>query len=164
MLITITGTPGTGKTHIAKKLKNFKYFDLNGFIKKNKLFYKYDKKDMTYDVDVKKIRSLNKRFSKYLDKEKNALLKRHYDKSIDLKTLQDLLKHSSGIIIDSHLSHYLKSDLCILVKSDIKNIKKRLEKRLCAEKKIQDNIQSEIFDICLEEAVREKNNIVILKN
>lgn len=160
MIITITGTPGTGKTYIAKKLigKNFRYIDLNAIIKKEKLYDSYDRKAKTYDVDEKKLKIIDKRFSEY--KEKEIKLK----KNMNIIELKEKLKNKKGIIIDSHLSHFLDSDLCIVVKADIKTISKRLKKRKYSKKKIKDNIESEIFDICLEDAKKLSRNVVIINN
>lgn len=160
MIITITGTPGTGKTYIAKKLigKNIRYIDLNAIIKKEKLYDSYDRKAKTYDVDEKKLKIIEKRFSEY--KEKEIKLK----KNMNTTELKEKLKNKKGIIIDSHLSHFLESDLCIVVKADIKTISKRLKKRKYSKKKIKDNIESEIFDICLEDAKKLSRNVVIINN
>ena len=160
MIITITGTPGTGKTYIAKKLagENFRYVDLNAMIKKEKLYDTYDRKAKTFDVDIKKIKKLDILFKNYKEK----ILKTK--KTLKMTAVKKMLKKHDGIIIDSHLSQYLDSDLCIVVKSDIKNIRKRLEKRGYPKKKIEDNVQSEIFDICLEEAKKEGRNILIMEN
>lgn len=57
-VIIVTGTPGTGKTVIAKKTarqNKCKYFDVNGLIKKNKLYDSYDRSRKTFDVDIKKL-------------------------------------------------------------------------------------------------------------
>src|SRR3989344_5961685 len=68
MIVTITGTPGAGKTYISRKLTNFDYIDLNRIIKEERLYDSYDRKDKTYDVDVKKLKKLWKRFGKYKEK------------------------------------------------------------------------------------------------
>jgi adenylate kinase len=161
MIITITGTPGVGKTYLAKKLaKNTgaRYFDLNAFIKKNKLYDAYDKKDKTYDVDVKKLK-----------KSMKEILKKYVEKmTLNAKTMNTLSpfikKYGNTVLIDSHLSHYIPSNMCIVVKSDIKNISQRLKKRKYSKKKIDDNIQSEIFDICLEEAKGLNDNVIVVNN
>lgn len=176
MIITITGTPGTGKTYIAKKLigRKLKYIDLNSIIKKDKLYEKYDKTAKTYDVNVEELNKLNNRFESYKDKDvidkKLIVDKKVTDKKqkhiteYTLAQLKNNLKNKSGLIIDSHLSQYIDSNLCIVVKADIKSINARLNKRNYPKQKITDNIESEIFDICLEEAKNLKRNIVILKN
>ncbi len=128
-IIVVTGTPGTGKTNVARlisKKYNLKYVDLNKLIKNNKLYEKYDKKFKTFIVDIKKLK----------------------------KFLADYVKNKD-VVIDSHLSHYLDKkyvDLCVVVKCDIKVLKKRLKKRKYSKIKIRENLDSEIFDVCLIEA------------
>jgi len=140
-IIIVTGTPGTGKTKIAKKIAkqlNFRYINVHNLIKKNKIYDSYDKKRDCYVVDTKKLN----------------------------KFLKDLIKKSKkSLVIDSHLSHYLPKkyvNLCIVTKCDIKILKKRLEKRKYSKEKIKENLQSEIFNICLNEAKEKKHKILII--
>ena len=168
MIISISGTPGTGKTFIAKKLSKFglKYFDLNKYIKDNKLYESYDKKDETYDVDITKLlKSINKMFESHKLKKKDSKIEKLVGQKLDLdEFLKKLPKKLDGLIIDSHMSHYIKSDYNIIVTTDIENIYKRLKKRKYSASKIQDNIESEIFQVCLEESKELGNNIIALKN
>ncbi len=131
MIIICTGTPGTGKTKVASKIAKMyklKYVDVNKLIKKNKLYERYDRKLKTYIVDAKKLN----------------------------KFLVDYIKKSSkNLILDSHLSYYLDKkyvDLCVVVRCDIKVLKKRLEKRRYSNNKIRENLDAEILDVCLVEA------------
>lgn len=122
---------------IAKKL-NYDYIDVNKLIKKNKLFESFDKKRDCYVINTKKLNSF----------------------------LKDLIKKSKkSLVIDSHLSHYLPKEyvnLCIVTKCDIKVLKKRLQKRKYSKEKIKENIQAEIFDVCLNEAKEKKHKILII--
>jgi len=146
-VICITGTPGTGKTTLAKKLAkklDFCYLDVNESIKKHKLYESYDKKRKTKIVDIKKL-------NKFLIKE--------------IATIKKFNKKYKGIIIDSHLSHYLPkkyADLCIVTKCGIKELNKRLKNKQFHKSKIQENLQAEIFDICYNEAVRRKHNVIVI--
>src|SRR3989344_5154169 len=82
MIVIVTGTPGTGKTKVAKKIAKkykLKYVDIGEVVKKNKLYDKYDKKLDTYIVDVNK---LNKFLIKFI-------------------------KNKKDLVLDSHLTHYL---------------------------------------------------------
>ncbi|HLC56142.1 MAG TPA: AAA family ATPase [Candidatus Nanoarchaeia archaeon] len=141
MIICISGTPGTGKSVIAKKLgKKLRYgiLEISKFVKNNKIG-KYNKKLKTIDVDVDK---LNDKLIKIIKKNKN-------------------------LIIDGHLSHYLPRkyvDLCIIVRCNLKVLEKRLDKRGYNKQKIKDNLEAEIFDTSLDEAYRNKHNIIVIEN
>lgn len=130
----VTGTPGTGKTTVAKKYaeKNKAvYVDVNEVIKKEKIAVGYDKKRQANIIDIKKL---------------NKVL---------IKIIQEARKKKISLIIDSHLSHYLPAksvDLCIVTKTSLKKLKARLQKRKYNKAKIRENMDCEIFDVCLMEA------------
>ena len=139
--IIITGSVCSGKTTLSKKLSkylDFNYIDLNNVIKKEGLSDGYDKKNMCEIVDVKR---LNKSLIKIIKKSKK------------------------GMVIDSHLSHYLPRkyvDLCIVTKCNLNILKNRLKKRKYSEKKIKDNLEAEIFNVCFEEAREKRQKILIV--
>ena len=146
-IIAVTGTPGTGKTTLSKKLSNkldFYYLDVNKLISRRKLSEGYDKKRKTKIVDIKKL---------------NKVL------ASEITFIKKSSKKYRGIIIDSHLSHYLPKkyvDFCIVTKCDIKELSKRLKKKKFDKNKIKENIQSEIFDICYNEALERKHKIIVI--
>ena len=143
-IICVTGTPGTGKTTLSKKLAkimNLYYLDVNKIISKYKLSERYDRKRKTKVIDTDK---LNKKLI------------------LEIKNLKYNEKYS-GIIIDSHLSHYLPRkyvDFCIVTKCDIKELNKRLKKKKFHQSKIEENLEAEIFDVCLNEAKERKHNVI----
>ncbi len=139
--IIVSGTPGTGKTTIAKKFskeKNYEYVDINEIIKKNKLNEGYDKKRKSLIVDTNKLNEL----------------------------LISLIRNSKEtLVIDGHLSHYLDKKyvrLCIITKCDLKILKKRLEKRGYGKNKIRENLDAEIFDTCKTEALEKGHNVKVV--
>ena len=140
MVIIITGSVCTGKTTLAKKIaeqKKLTYIDVNQIVKDNKLYSYYNKKDESYVVDVKKL----------------------------INFLIRLIKKDKKIILDSHLTHYLPSqyvDECIVTKCNLKELKKRLEKRKYSKEKIKTNLDCEIFDVCLIEAFENKHKIKVV--
>jgi len=140
MIIIVSGTPGTGKTILAKRLaKSIKYIhlDLKKLISKNKLKESYDKKRKCYIIDIKKMN----------------------------KILIEKIKKSKNMVIDSHLSHYLPKkyvDLCIITKCNLKILEKRLKKRKYNEDKIRENLDCEIFDVCLNEAREAGHKILVI--
>lgn len=139
--IAVTGSVGSGKTKVSKKLAkklNYGYIDVNRLIQKNKLSSGYDRKRKCKIIDIKKLNNF----------------------------LINLIKKSKqNLIIDSHLSHYSPRecvDLCIVTKCDLKVLKKRLEKRKYNEAKIRENLDCEIFDVCLNEAKEAKHKILVI--
>ncbi len=139
MIIIVTGTPCTGKTSLAKALaKQHKltYVDVSELIKEKNLSEGYDNERKCDIIDTEK---LNEELIKIIDKNKDA-------------------------VIDSHLSHNLpkdKVDLCIVTKCGLKELEKRLKSREYHEEKVRENLDAEIFDICLNEARELKHNTII---
>ncbi len=123
MRILITGTPGTGKTTLAKKIAKImklQYLNWTSFVKSNKLYEKHDKKNKEYIVNPKKVAE---KITSYT--------------------------HKGNWIIDGFLSYNLKKrdvDLCIITVTELKELKKRLVKRKYSKQKIKDNLESETFE------------------
>ena len=146
-VICVSGTPGTGKTTLAKNLAqklNFLYLDVNKIISKNKLSEGYDKKRKTNIVDTHKLK-------KFL--------------ILEIKNFSKTNKKYNGVIIDSHLSHYLPRkyvDFCIVTKCDIKELNKRLKEKGFHKEKIKENLEAEIFDICLTESKERKHKVIVI--
>lgn len=134
-IISISGTPGTGKTIIAEKLTNLldaNLIQINEVIKE--MPCKTDKKRNTKIVDIK---ILQKAVNKQIKKEKTN-------------------------IIDGHLSHFLKSDFIIVLRTDPKILEKRLKNKNWRKEKILENVQSEILDeITIETTEKHKINKII---
>lgn len=140
----VTGTPGTGKTTLAVKLAKqlgFRYIDVNKTIKKYNLSESYDKKRKTKIIDIKKLN--------------NALI----------KEITAFKKIEQGIIIDSHLSYCLSkryATLCIVTKCNLKELERRLKKKRYSKDKTRENLDAEIFDICINEAKENNHKIIII--
>ena len=138
-IIIVTGSVGTGKTALAKKLAKYlkyKYIDVNKVVEGHRLAIGYDRKRKSKIVDVR-------RLAKVL---------------INL-----IIKSRESLIIDSHLSHYIPKkyvDLCIVTKCSLKNLKKRLKKKKYHQAKIKENLQVEIFDSILVEALERKHKVI----
>jgi len=141
VIVIVTGTPGTGKTELAKEIakKGFEYVDANKIIEENKLVESFDKKRDTNVVDEKK---LSDAFVKLIKSRKAAKL-----------------------IIDSHMSHCIPAkyvDACIVTKCGLKVLKKRLEKKGYSKEKVRENLDAEIFDVCLNEADEAGHKLLIV--
>ena len=137
-LIVITGTPGTGKSTLAKKLvktlgKEWKRVDLHKYY--TEISLGYDKKKKCYEIDMQKL----------------------------TKIIFELKK--TNLIFDSHISHLLPKklvDLCVVLTcSDLKLLKRRLQNRGYSKAKVEENLQAEIFQSCLEEAKEKKHTLCV---
>jgi len=141
LLIIVTGTPGTGKTFISKKIASklkLDYLYIGDVVNRYKLSEGVDKKVNSKLVDVKKL---------------NSVL---------IKLIKDSKK---DLIIDGHLSHFLPRiyvDLCLVCKCGLKTLQKRLIKKKYSKVKVRENLDCEIFDVCLVEALEEKHNVLVV--
>jgi adenylate kinase len=137
-VIVITGTPGVGKTTLAKyvaKRLQYSRFDLHKFYPE--ISTGYDKKKKCYTVDVKKLEKIVKRE-----------------------------KSKSNLVIDSHIVHLLPKRLvnvCIVVVcSNLKKLQKRLKKRGYGKAKVRENLDAEIFQVCLQEAREQGHKVIVV--
>ena len=72
-VIVVSGTPGTGKTFVSKKIAKklkFYYLDVNKAVSKYTLLEGYDKKRKTMIVDTKKLNKFLVMFIKNLEDNK----------------------------------------------------------------------------------------------
>lgn len=144
-VIIVSGSVCSGKTTLAKGLAKklgFRYVDVNRIVGEYNLSESYDRKRKCDVVDVKKL-------NKALIDKINRLEK-------DLK---------KGVIIDSHLSHHLSrkyANLCIVAKCDLRVLERRLKKRGYNKEKIRENMDCEIFDVCLNEAKENKHKVIVI--
>ncbi len=124
MIISITGTPGVGKTSVSKYLRDKDYFvvDLHEIINKYDFVTEFDEKRDSKIVDIKK-------------------LDQYVSESFGDKEL---------VFVESHLSHSLDCvDKVFLLRLHPKNLGKNLEKRGWSKEKIKENIEAEILDVIL---------------
>lgn len=128
MNIILSGTPGTGKTTIAKKLAEelnerkiqISVFDLKKFIKQNNLSKK----------GIVSIPDLSKKLS-------------------DLNLFK---KGKKNYLIENHLLCEFKipADFIFVLRTDPNILKKRLKKRRYSNKKINENLDAEALDYCAQ--------------
>ena len=145
-VICVTGSAGVGKSTYAKKLaraRGYLYFDVGYFIKKYKIYDSYDKTLKTFIVDV------------------DVLVK------VLSETVMGISKEGwRGIVLDGHLSHYLSCklvDYVVVVRCDVKTLRKRLVKRKYSKKKIEENVEAEIMETCLIEARDLKHKVKVVE-
>ncbi len=140
----VTGTPGTGKTTVAKRIAEKQravYIDVNDVIKHNKLKESYDKKRKAAIIDIKKL---------------NKVL---------IQIIKEARKKGISLVVDSHLAHYVSPkhvDICVVIKTSLKKLQARLKKRGYHKAKIAENLECEIFDVCLIEAQEAGHKVKII--
>lgn len=140
MAIIVTGTPGTGKTTIARMIAKklmFRYIDTNKIIKKKRLSVFYDKKRKTKVVDEKKL-------------------------AIELIKI---INRNDKVVVDGHLSHFIprkRVSFCIVTRCDLNILRQRLEKRRYNKEKIRENLDAELFEVILNEALERKHNVYVI--
>lgn len=143
MNLLLTGTPGTGKSTIAKSLaekSEFTHLDVSDIIVKEKLYDSYDEE---YDTYV-------------------------FDEDLLLKWLKPLIKKGQ-ILLDTHQCGIFPSkwfDLVIVLKTDNTILYDRLKFRNYNDKKLEENIDCEIMEINTHEALETfgKDKILFLEN
>ena len=106
----------------------------------------------------KRRRELNKEYNKELDTIE-------VDESELKKFLDDSFKDKKDFILDGHLAHLLSSnfvDLCLVLRCDNSVLYQRLTARGYSKDKIKDNLESEIFNQCYEDAKARNHKILTI--
>ena len=133
MIIAITGTPGTGKTSVCKAL-GLEFMDLNRVIKEERFYTGVDNERGSLIVDLDKVEEYVKKVYKEVfsraRKRRNLLL-----------------------LIESHLSHFLKPDIAIVLRANPLLLIERLKQKGFPAQKIAENVEAETLDVILAEAV-----------
>ena len=123
MRVAITGTPGTGQTSVSAILRQ------RG----------HDVLDMTQYIKDNGLRE-------EYDAERDT-----YD--VDVERLNDCLADYDNVIFEGHLAHFMDVDSVIVLRCHPDVMKGRLEARGYSEEKVRENIQAEVLDVILFEAV-----------
>lgn len=135
MIVSIGGTPCTGKTEVAKVLaekSGWKLVGLNELAEKKDLYSGYDKKRKCKIVDMGGVEE-------------------------EIKNLSE--KHKN-LIIESHYAHCLPSDVTVILRCNPKELRKRMRERGWRTEKIEENIIAEIMEVCKGEALEMGKEVV----
>ena len=130
--IAISGTPGTGKSAVARVLVkrlgrlSYKLYEIYDFARERKLIRGYDKVRKSYVVDIKGLRRESAR-----------------------------LKGKENVIFVGHMSHFCDADFVFVLRTRPDVLRIRLKRKGWSKAKIAENIEAEILDVCLQEAVAE---------
>lgn len=128
----ISGTPGTGKTQVSGLLAKRLGFKL---ISVNDFAEAHGLVEDTDEV----------RGSLVIDEEK-------------LKA--EIGKLSGDIVVDGHLAHFCSADLVAVLRTSPPVLEKRLLSREWSPEKVQENVEAEILDVILQEAVEVNSDVV----
>ncbi len=133
MVIIVTGTPGVGKTTISKLLAsklNAEIINMGDLIKREGLF-----------IGV--------------DGERDSLIA---DEGRLSKRIKEIIVGCKGtIIIEGHFAVHVTppemTDIVFVLRKDPEELKRTLEKRGFKGKKLWENIEAEILDVCLWDSI-----------
>lgn len=143
----MTGTPGSGKTTISKKLSSelgFKYFNVSEVAVEHEFVDSYDEAMDSLNLDEDKLLDYLEVFISFPE----FLLNNSH--------LQPKLgSHEGGVIVDYHSCEMFPErwfDGVFVLRCDNTTLFDRLTTRGYKENKIQENLECEIFGAILEEA------------
>lgn len=128
-LIILTGTPGTGKSSVAKQLQtayNIPVLEINKIVKEKERFHGYNHRRDTLIIDEI---AVDDYLTKRLTELEVVVVVGHY---VEFPALQT-----------ARLVFVLRCDPAVL--------RKRLQERGYSQVKIDENIDAEIMQVCLEE-------------
>jgi adenylate kinase len=130
MNTALTGTPGTGKTAIGKMLRD------------------------DYGLKVVDLNDVINacQYCAEWDEDRDCSV-------VDLNAIK-AHQFSDGLILEGHLSHHLPVDRVIVLRTDPAVLRARLQEKGYSDRKIQENVEAEILDVILVEALELHDNNV----
>ena len=130
VIITVTGTPGTGKTTVAENM-GLETVHLTEYVKEKGLGEQKEEFEVDIDEMTEPVQN----------------------------ELQDI-DEDGKVVVEGHLSHHVPSDLCIVLRTHPDELESRLKARDYSEEKIRENLEAEALDVILSEAVSMQENVL----
>jgi len=135
MIVSISGTPGTGKTGTAKALAEsmgWGLIELNKIAGKRRLYLGYDKERDCKIVDIERVK----------------------------KEVEKLRSSGKNLILESHYAHDMPCDVAVILRAKPAEIRKRLADRGWKSRKIEENVQAEIMEVCKSDAAEQGKRVL----
>ncbi len=132
-MIIVTGTPGVGKTELARRLAKetrSEFLNLSELVKKERLHKRFDQASQSYIMDERKLKGWLKRY-----------IAKHPDTGVVFDT------HSVGSFLPAR-----RGMIGLVLRLDPVLLYKRLRERRWTKRKAWENVESEIIDVSLYEA------------
>ncbi len=132
-VIVITGTPGVGKSNVARSLAkrlNYSHLDISGIVERERLYKAIDKKRETLIADKKRLATRLRQL--FGERARGFVVSTHY--------------------LDSLIPSRMVVLACVL-RLDPTLLRRRLVRRGWARNKIAENVEAEVVGVCLVEAI-----------
>ena len=79
---------------------------------------------------------------------------------VDVDEMRQALKDENFDVIEGHLAHHVPVDVCVVLRTRPDALRERLEDRYYTDEKVEENVQSEILDVVLSEAVEQQETVI----
>jgi len=79
---------------------------------------------------------------------------------VDVEDMIKALKDEEFDVVEGHLAHHVPVDTCVVLRTRPDLLRERLEGRDYSDEKVEENVQSEILDVVLSEAVGQQETVV----
>jgi adenylate kinase len=133
-VIAVSGSPGTGKTEVAMALAkrlDWKLIGLNRLAAQKGLYSGYDRKRKCKIVDIGGL----------------------------AKEIEKLAKTTENMVLESHYAHDMPCDFVVILRTNPRELRKRMEAKGWDREKIEENVEAEVMEICKTEALEQGKKI-----
>ena len=147
LTIALTGTPGTGKTEVSKRLEKegYRILHLTEFIRDYNI---PSERDIDRDCDVVDMDALEEAVFEYQQQERRNYIKRFSESNLCSDDIHSAPENLPVLFIESHMAHYL-CNLAVVFRTHPNTLKIRLDERGYSDKKVMENVLAESIDIVL---------------